>query len=190
MRPAALAASVLLAAVAGIASASVVSPGSAAEQPAGGRDEMPARSIQTGEPVADPRGGSPWAVRIYNGDSAWRCIDAGRTDGQAFGPVDASGDIHDTGRVASGSCADPAQDRLQLGLAYYADTAGTGPRRVLFGVAGDDVVSVELVVAGVRRPIVLDATRTFVVPSDDVAGLENPTVTITLSDGTLRAYQL
>jgi hypothetical protein len=190
MRPTALAACVLLAAAAGIASASLVSPGSAAEQPAGGRDELPAQSIRTGAGVADPRGGPSWAVRVYDGDSALRCIVAGRTDGTAFGPVDAAGRVRDTGAVASGSCADPLEEPLQLGLADYEDTAGTGPRRVLFGIAAADVTRVVLVAAGVRRSIALDARRTFVVPSDERSDLEDVTVTITLSDGSLRAYRL
>jgi hypothetical protein len=129
-------------------------------------------------------------VRVYDAGSALRCIVVGRTDGQAFGPVDAAGRIQDTGDIPSGSCADPAEEPLQLAVAHYADTAGTGSRSVLFGVVADSVKSVALVQAGVPRVIALDPVRSFVVPSEGLSTQKNVTITITLKDGTLRSYRL
>jgi hypothetical protein len=190
LRELSIAAAVLVAVAAGVASASLVTPGTASEPLPGGRDELPAGTIQRGDPVADPRGGQPWAVRVYDGDSAWRCIVAGRTDGDAFGPVDASGEIHDTGAVSSGSCADPGDEPLQLGLARFADSAGTGPRSVLFGIAATNVARVELVEAGARRPVALDDLRTFAIVSAGLAEQGAAEIVITLRDGSLRTYRL
>jgi hypothetical protein len=185
-----IAAALVVAVVAGVAAGSVVSAGTAAEQPSAGRDELPAGKIETGARVADPRGGRPWAVRIFDGDRSPRCIAVGRTDGQAFGPADASGAIHDTGAVASGSCADPSEEPLQLARASFADSAGSGPRSVLFGVADASVATVAVVAAAGRRPVRLDASRTFLVVSVGLQRAGSTTVEVRLSDGTLRTYQL
>ena len=180
----------LLAVVAGIASASLVAPGTAAEQPVNGRDELPSGDVQTGETVADPQGGPPWAVRIFDGETSERCIVAGRTDGTAFGPVDASGQIHDRGAVASGGCDDPADEPVQVAVMRYADTGGTGPRSVLYGVAAANVTSVEVVAPGFSGPVTLDARRTFLVVSDGLTDKGASSVVAVLSDGTTRSYQL
>ena len=190
LRKLSISAAVLVAVVAGIASASLVTAGTASEPLPGGRDELPAGTMQTGAPVADPNGGAPWAVRIYDGDSSVRCIVAGRTDGEAFGPVDAAGRIHDTGAVASGGCADQADEPLQLALARFPDTAGTGARSVLFGVAGAKVARVELVEAGARRPVDLDALRTFAIVSAGLAKQGAAEIVITMSDGSSQTYRL
>jgi hypothetical protein len=190
LRKLSIAGAVLLAIVAGVASASLVSPGSAAEPLPGGRDELPSDSVETGTPVPDPRGGHPWAVRIFDGDSASRCIVVGRTNGAAFGPVDTSGDIVDTGAVASGSCADPADEPVQLGLARFTDTAGVGSRSVLFGLADPSVQRVEITEAGRQRFVALDASRTFVVVGEGLAEEGASTITVTLRDGTSRTYRL
>lgn len=181
---------VLAAIVVGIATASVVTTGTAAQQPPTGRDELPSGSVQTGAPVADPHGGPPWAVRIFDGDSSQRCIVAGRTDGEAFGPVDAEGRIHDTGAVASGSCTDPADGPVQVAVERFGDSAGGGPRSVVFGIVDATVTRVEVSAPGVQRGVALDAARTFLVLGDGLWQAGETSVTVTLSDGTTRPYPL
>jgi hypothetical protein len=189
MRRVAIGAAVLAAIVAGIFSATVMSAGSA-EQPPGAGDELAAGTVQTGETVPDPHGGPPWAVRIFDGDSSRRCIATGRTDGQAFGPVDASGTIHDAGDIARGSCADPKAEPLQAAVAGYADSAGTGPRSVVFGVADASVATVRVTGPDVQRTVTPDAERTFVVVGDGRPEKGAWTVDVTLSDGSTRTYSL
>ncbi len=180
----------MVAVVAGVAAASVVSPTTAAEQPAAGRDELPAGSIDTGAPAGDPRGGPPWAVRIYDAQSSRRCIVAGRTDATAFGPVDAKGEVHDTGAVTSGSCANPLEDPRQVAVARYADSGGDGPRSVLFGIVDAAVEPSTSIAPGVDGPVAVDADRTFIVVREGLwpAGAVN--VTFTLSDGSTRSYRM
>ncbi len=185
----AIALAMLLAVIAGIASASLVAPGTAAEQPVSGRDELPSGDVQTGDTVPDPQAGPPWAVRIFDGDTSERCIVAGRTDGTAFGPVDAAGEIHDRGAVASGSCGDPEDEPAQVAVMRFADTGGTGPRSVLFGVAAPNVTRVEVVAPGVSGPVTLDSRRTFLVVSDGLTANDASSVEVVLSDGTTRSYQ-
>jgi hypothetical protein len=184
-----IALAVVLAVVAGIASASLVSPGTAAE-PLLVRDELPAGSVETGSPLADPRGGPSWAVRVLDGETSMRCIVAGRVQGSAFGPVDAKGRVQDSGTVTRGSCADPQAEPLQIALARYPQTAGTGARSVLFGVASAEVKSVEVVTPGVQGPVTLDAARTFLVVSEGLTSPGESTVEVTLTDGTTRSYRL
>jgi hypothetical protein len=189
-RKVAIVMALLLAIVAGVASASLVTAGTAAEQPSSGRYELPSGDVRTGDPVPDTHGGPPWAVRIFDGDTSLRCIVAGRTDGEAFGPVDARGEIADRGAVASGSCLDPAAEPVQAAVMRFAETAGTGPRSVLFGVAAPDVTRVEVVAPGVSGPVTLDSARTFIVVSDGLTVRGGSTVAVTLSDGSTRFYAL
>ena len=180
----------LLAIGCGIAAASVVTTGTAAEQPFGGGDERISGDVVTGASVPDPHGGHPWAVRIFDGDTSERCIVAGRTDGEAFGPVNATGEITDRGAVASGSCGDPAAEPVQAAVMRFADTAGTGPRSVLFGVAAPNVTSVSVITPGVSGPVTVDSQRTFIVVTDGLTEGGASTVAVTLSDGSTRSYDL
>ena len=189
MRRLFVATAVLITTAAGIASASVVSSLSAQPLTLDGAETL-ADLGQIGETVPDPRGGPPWAARISTTPSGQRCVTVGRTDGQAFGPVDATGHILDIGRSFSGSCADPAREPLQVAVARYADTAGTGPRSVLFGVADKDVVSVAVTQPGGIGPLTPDRSRTFVVVREELARDQPWTVIATLSDGTQHAYSL
>lgn len=185
-----IALAMLLAIGSGIAAASVVTTGSASEQPSGGRDELPTGDVVTGESVPDPRGGYPWAVRIFDGETSDRCIVAGRTDGKAFGPVDATGELHDPGPVPHGSCGDPADEPVQAAVMRFGDSAGTGPRSVFFGVAAPNVTSIEVHASGVTRPVTLDSARTFLVVSDELTAGGVWSVDVGLSDGSTRSYQL
>jgi hypothetical protein len=177
-----------LAVLAGIVSASIVSPGAAAP-PLPARDELPAGSVVEGSPVADPEGGPPWAVRVLDGDTSFRCIVAGRVEGTAFGPVDVSGQVTDTGTVTRGSCADPQADPAQVALARYADSAGAGARSVLFGIVSNDVTTATVVAPGAQGPVELDAARTFIVVSNGLTPAGASTVEVTLTDGTRRFYR-
>jgi hypothetical protein len=114
---------------------------------------------------------------------------AGRTDGTAFGPVDAQGQVRDTGSVASGSCADPAEEPTQVAVARYVDSGGSGPRSVLFGIVEPQVTSVDVAVPGIKRPVALDAARTFVVVADALWPPGDAEVTLTLKDGSSRSYR-
>jgi hypothetical protein len=180
----------VLAVGSGIAAASVVTAGTASERLSGGRDELLSDDIVTGDSVPDPRGGYPWAVRIFDGETSERCIVAGRTDGEAFGPVDAKGELHDPGAVPSGSCGDPAAEPVQAAVMRFADSAGTGPRSVFLGVAAANVTRIEVRALGVLRPVTLDSSRTFLVVSDELTAEGVWTVEVGLSDGSTRSYQL
>lgn len=185
-----IAVGMVLATVAGVASASMVSLGSAAEQPPDQRDAQPAGSVTTGSTVADTHGGPPWAVRIFDGDTAYRCILAARTDGKAFGPVDADGRIQDIGAIPSGSCGDPSAEPLQTAVIRYADSDGTGARSVLFGVADASVKSITVVSTGFDGDVTPDASGTFAVVTDGLAPQGSWTIAATLADGTVHTYRL
>lgn len=187
----ALALGMLLATAAGVASASVVTPGDPAVAPAVAQPEEHAADTAQGQTVADPAGGPRWAVRIMDGASGARCIAVARTEGDAFGPVDDAGHVVDTDAIMSGSCADPAShEPLQLGVALYGARAGQGPRTVLFGVADPAVADVAVTGPDGRRPVALDAARTFAIVYAGLAPRGSFTATVTLADGTTRTYRL
>lgn len=184
-----IAVALVLAVVAGIAGASTVTPGTAAPPPPGGRDELPAGDVRAGTPVADPQRGPPWAVRVYDPLTSSRCIAVGRVSGAAFGPVDAAGEIRDTGAVASGACADPAEQPNQVAVARYAGGAGAGPRSVAFGIVDATVTSVEVLAPGVEGPVAVGAERTFIVVGDGLWPQGDTTVTLTSKDGITSSYR-
>jgi hypothetical protein len=191
MRRLLLPGAVLATVAAGVAGASAVSAvTSAPPLPPSPEPAVSAALGQTGETVPDPRGGPPWAVRVSTAASGARCVTVGRTDGQALGPVDAAGRILDTGLSATGSCANAAGDPLQVALARYADSAGTGPRTVLFGVADARVERIVVAEPEGIGPVALDDKRTFVVVSEQLARDEAWRIIATLSDGTQRSYPL
>jgi hypothetical protein len=188
MRRLALIATMLLAVIGGVASASVVTGAVDGNTPGDNTPEETAVSDVRGVATADPRGGPPWAVRILDGDSDRRCITVGRTDGRRFGPVDAHGRIIDTGAVINGACADPAADPLQLAVAGYGDSGGQGPRAVLFGIVAANVKSLLVAGPGGTRIVSPDSERTFAIVAEGDLPATVWTVTATLADGTARVY--
>jgi hypothetical protein len=192
MRRVRLAGAMLATVAIAIAGASVVSAGTSAPPlPRVAEAAVSSAPGPMGETVADPRGGPPWVVRVSStGAAGARCLTVGRTDGRTFGPVNAAGRILETGPSATGSCADADADPLQVALARYADSAGTGPRTVLFGVADAGVERVVVIAPDWIGPVALDGRRTFVVVSERLARDEAWRVIATLSDGTQRIYPL
>jgi len=189
MRRLAVVTAMLVTMAGGIASASFVSGGSAVESLADAVEPLDAVA-QIGETVPDPRGGPPWAVRVSTTAASQRCMTVGRTDGRAFGPIDATGQILDTGPSFSGSCAVPRSGPLQVALARYADSGGSGPRSVLFGVADVGVASITIAQPSGIEPITPDRHHTFVMVRDEMARDQAWIVIATLNDGTQHRFPL
>lgn len=185
-----LAVAILLAGAAGVASASAFRIG--AYQPPTEDPAEPGGAPlgQLGESVPDPRGGPRWAVRITPTPLGRRCVTVGRTDGAAFGPVNAAGVILDTGPSFSGSCAQPGDEPVQVAVARYPGTAASSARTVLFGVAEAEVTSITVTHAGATTPVVPDGYGTFLLVRDGEPDDELWAVTVTLTDGTEDSYLL
>jgi hypothetical protein len=180
---------IVLTAAAGVASASALRVG--AYEPSSDPGEPDgAPPGQIGETVSDPRGGPPWAVRITSAPTGRRCVMVGRTDGTAFGPVNAAGVILDTGPSLSGSCAVPGDEPVQPAVAHYPDRAGAGARTVIFGVAEVQVTSIEVVHAGATEAVVPDPYGTFLVVREGESDDGGWTITVTLADASTRSYVL
>lgn len=186
----AFAVAIIVTAAAGVASASAIGVGANAPPPADPAEPGGAPAGQLGETVADPVGGPPWAVRITPTPAGKRCITVGRTDGLAFGPVNAAGDVVDTGPSFSGSCAEPGDEPVQVALARYPALATGGARTVLLGFAEPEVTSIAVTRSGTREAVTPDGDRTFALVREGMSPDERWTVTVTLSDGTGRSYLL
>lgn len=179
----------VLTTLAGVASASVLGAGSAAEAPAGDDDAAVPDSARLGEPVPDPRGGPPWAVRVYESVSGRRCAGVGRTRaGKAFGPSDAEGRVQDTPASFSGSCTEPGTAPAQVILAQYGDVDGA-PRSVLYGVAEPAVATIAATGPGGPTAVALDRRRTFIVVREGLSVPDSWLLTATLDDGSTRSYR-
>lgn len=180
---------VVLAAVAGVASASVMTSADPTTPVDGGPSpEQYAVSDARGEAVADPRGGPPWAVRILADGGHRRCITVGRTDGKAFGRLDESGRVVDVPPLLSGDCGDPAAQPLQLAISNYAATPGQEARSVLFGVVAPDVAQVSVVAPDGPRAVTVDRARTFAVVYEGISPITGWSVTVTSRDGSVHTY--
>src|SRR5215218_1371214 len=97
----------LLAAIAGVASASALTSSSGNDtlngpelvQPDGTGASVPVTTT-------DPDGGVAWAVRVYRSQAGLTCPEAGRTKDGNFGQVYSDGEFHVLDIEAAGSCAD------------------------------------------------------------------------------------
>jgi hypothetical protein len=186
----AFAVAIILAAAAGVASASAFRVGAYDPPSPDPVEPLGAPPGEIGEPVPDPGGGPPWAVRVTPTPAGKRCATVGRTDGSAFGPVNAAGEIVDTGPSFSGSCAEPGADPAQVAVARYPDLAGAGARTMLFGVAEAEVTSIAVTHGGIDDSLVPDSHRTFLVVREGLSDGDPWSVTVTLVDGTERSYIL
>ena len=181
----------VLTTLAGVASASVLSAGQAAEAPGVADDAAVPGSARLGVTVPDPRGGPPWAVRIYESVSGGRCAAVGRTSGAtAFGPSDAKGRVQDTPASFSGSCAEPGSEagtgdpravrrrrrHATLGAVRLRGTGGRNDRGERTGAAR-------------RAAVALDTQRTFLVVHEGLSVPDSWLLTATLNDGSTRSYR-
>jgi hypothetical protein len=180
----------ILTTLAGVASASVLGAGQAAEPPAVADDAAVPASARLGVPVPDPRGGPPWAVRTYKSISGRRCASVGRTSGgKAFGPSDDKGRVQDTPVSFSGSCAESGTEPAQVILAQYGDIDGA-PRSVLYGFAEPAVATIAATgPGGGTTAVALDKQRTFLVVREGLSVPDSWLLTATLNDGSTRSYR-
>ena len=102
--------------------------------------------------------------------------------------MNAIGDILDTGPSFSGSCAQPGDEPVQVAVARYHDTAASGARTVLFGVAEAEVTSITVTHSGSDTPVAPDGYGTFLLVREGESDGEPWAVTVTLTDGTQRSY--
>jgi hypothetical protein len=181
---------IILTAAAGVASASALRVGPYVRPPPDPAEPLNAPPGQIGEPVPDPGGGPPWAVRVTPTPTGNRCITVGRTDGSAFGPVDAAGDIVDTGPSFSGSCAPPGAEPVQVAVARYPGGEAGGARTVLFGFAEAAVTSVAVTRSGTLELIAPDRHHTLLLVQPGMSETDRWTVTVTLTDGAEFLYIL
>lgn len=184
-----LAAAILLAAAAGMASASVLRAG-ADEPPPDPAEPLGAEGRTIGDAVPDPDGGPPWAVRVSVTPSGRRCAMTGRVDGEAFGPLDGAGEVVDTGPSFSGSCAAAGAEPVQLAVARYPSAPGGAARSVLFGVAEEDAGSIAVTHDGTSETIEPDDEGTFLVVREGISAAGGWEITVTLTDTTTRSYVL
>ena len=104
--------------VGGVAVASALLPtppslvGQEASEPAG-------TTFVLGPRVADPDDGPDWTVRTYPSKTDWTCADVGRTDGKAFGRVEADDEIVPLELPELGSCADVKEDNFAIWVNHY-----------------------------------------------------------------------
>lgn len=180
----------VIAVIAGVASASALTGGQGADtlqgpdavQPDGSGASMPATT-------ADPDGRAAYAVRVYRSRTGLTCPEAGRTKDGNFGQVDGDGDFHSLDIQAAGSCADLNDAPMSLAVNHYPAQGKIPSRAVLFGVTTAKVTGLRLTLpAGISRPVRIDGSAFIAVVREEA--LEGATLDATLSDGSTKSYAL
>jgi hypothetical protein len=179
----------LLAIAAGVASASALTSSSGSDTVNGPEAVQPdGRGASLPTTVADPDGGTAWAVRVYRSQAGLTCPEAGRIKDGNFGQVDSDGDFRSLDIEAAGSCADLAKAPMALAVNHYPPTGKLPARAVIFGVAPATVSGLRLTTAASARALTLRSGAFIAVVRDDA--LSGATLEATLGDGSTKSYAL
>jgi hypothetical protein len=179
----------VVAAVAGVASASAITAQLSADTAASPTDVQPDGSGAV-VPVttADPDGRPAYAVRVYRSRSGLVCPEVGRTDGGRFGQLNASGEVESEDVDATGACTDLAKGPVGIVVNHYPARGKLPARAVVFGVTTDAIASVRLTTGGVERPARFAGNTYLAVVREDA--LDNASLDVTLADGSTKSYPL
>jgi hypothetical protein len=179
----------LLAVAAGVASASALTSGTGSDTPGGPEAIQPdGRGASMPVTVADPDGGTPWAVRVYRSKTGLTCPEAGRAKDGSFGQVAADGAFRPLDVEAAGSCADLTEDPMSLAVNHYPSSDGRPARAVLFGVVTAKVGGLTLSGAAGSRAVAITRNAFIVVTREDA--LRGTSLAATLVDGSTKSYSL
>jgi hypothetical protein len=189
MRRLGLGLATLLAIAAGVASASALTSssgddtlnGPAAVQPDGRGASLPIT-------VADPDGGTAWAVRVYRSQTGLTCPEAGRIKDGNFGQVDGDGAFRVLDIEAAGSCVDLAKAPMSLAVNHYPATGELPARAVLFGVVTPKVTAITLTSATGSRALAVKGDAFIAVTREDA--LKGSSLGAVLGDGSTKSYSL
>jgi hypothetical protein len=180
---------ILLAVVAGVASASALTSSSGSDtlngpelvQPDGSGASVPVSAT-------DPDGGVAWAVRVYRSQAGLTCPEAGRTKDGNFGQVYSDDDFHVVDIEAAGSCADLAKAPMSLAVNHYPPNGKLPARAVIFGVVTSKVTGITLTSAAGSRAVTIKGDAFIVVTREDA--LLGTSLDAVLSDGSTKSYAL
>jgi hypothetical protein len=195
LRTAGLAAVGILLVAAGVATASIIRPGTGTES-GFGPDSFAWDGTPASVPVAvaDPSGNEQWAVRVYQSKDGFPCVEVGRLRGKAedgttdFGRVDAAGTFQHLPIEDGGSPVDLSQTSQALLVNRYRATDHEPATNAIFGMVRDDVKSVVLHLASGTSTLPISAgVFLAVVPESDLADAR---VEFTRSDGTSKTVEL
>ncbi|MET0603988.1 MAG: hypothetical protein ABW167_18535 [Baekduia sp.] len=189
MRRLGLGLAILLAVVAGVASASALTSSGGNDTPLGPEAVQPdGRGASVPVTTADPDGGVAWAVRVYRSQAGLTCPEAGRTKDGNFGQVYSDGEFHVLDIEAAGSCADLAKAPMSLAVNHYPASGERPARAVIFGVVTPKVTAITLAGATGSRPLAIKGDAFIAVTREDA--LQGTTLAATLADGSTKSYAL
>ncbi len=186
MRRLGLGLAILLAIVAGVASASALTSSGGNDTPLGPEAVQPdGRGASVPVTTADPDGGVAWAVRVYRSQAGLTCPEAGRTKDGNFGQVYSDGEFHVLDIEAAGSCADLAKAPMSLAVNHYPASGELPARAVIFGVVTPKVTAITLAGATGSRPLAIKNDAFIAVTREDA--LQGTSLAATLSDGSTKS---
>lgn len=174
--------------VGGVAVASALLPtppslvGQEASEPAG-------TTFVLGPVVADPDGGRDWTVRTYPSKTDWTCAEVGRTDGKAFGRVDAGDQIIPLELPELGSCADINEANVGIWVNHYPADDDRSALAVVFGAAAANVARVALTLDGSTEDLPVTRGAFIDVLAKSALG-DGAVLTVTLADGSTHDTKL
>jgi hypothetical protein len=151
-----------------------------------GDDHARPDSVVIGARTGDPRSGPDWAVRVFTTESGRQCVDAGRYERSAFGPISADGRrVEHLPADLQGVCGAPGALPGQGAVMRFAARRGQPERTVVFGRAHQQVVAARLVRPGeAAADLPLGAEGTFIAVLEGLHDPRDLAVELVGQDGT------
>jgi hypothetical protein len=180
---------VLVAVVAGVASASAV-VGGGGETTVNGPDSVQpdGRGARLPITAADPDGRASWGVRIYQSKTGLTCPEAGRTMDGNFGRVNSDESFTPLDVEAAGSCIDLTKATMSLTVEHHPAKGKLPARAVIFGATTSAIANIDLRLAGERRDVPISGNAYITVVREEA--LKGAQLTATLRDGSTKSYAL
>jgi hypothetical protein len=179
----------ILAVIAGVASASAITGGQGTDTPQGPEAVQPDGSGASLPTTAtDPDGRAAWAVRVYRSKAGLTCPEAGRTKDGSFGRVDGDGEFRPLSIEAAGTCVDLGKEPMSLAVNHHPAQGKLPARAVLFGVTTNAVAGLTLTTTAGPRDVRIVRGAFITVLLEQA--LKDAVLEVTMADGSKKSYAL
>jgi hypothetical protein len=177
-------AAVLIAAAAGVGSASALIS-TDGQDAVGGPDTMQpdGRGAVIAATTGDPVSGRTWAVRVYHTNEGQTCAEVARAEGDEFGQYDDAGKLQPLQVQGGGGCSDFAKSPVSVGVTRFPAREGHDARSVLSGVVASGVQRLVLHTIVGERDVSIQNGAYVVVLGESELGV-GAALDATMHDGT------
>jgi hypothetical protein len=177
-----LLAAVVVAAVAGVGSASALISTEGREAVGPNTIHPDGRGSVLAATTPDPASGRDWAVRVYHTTEGQTCAEVARSENGEFGQYDDAGKLQPLQVQGGGACTDFGKSPVAVGISEFAARDGHDARSVLSGVVTSEVQRLVLhTITGSRELPIQNGAYVAVVDGSELG--QGAGVKATLLDG-------